>query len=735
MDKKVNVKKSIIILAAITIIVCSFMCTQELIAINYIGKEKQAEISMQAIANKKAGTSVQTDQNIQVEIMQISGEEELNETSDIYEGQGIAYTTYITNVGEEALNNVHVKATNQNAIYVDYVTREEQFVTVTKDATYIEENPELEAKEFDIEKIEPGERVTLNYQVVAKEVDGEAKLTNVLEISSDELESKTYESPQRSIKQAKIKTKIRSDYPENVAVLSKGTFHISMYVKNLSDKKIKEAILELPVTENFRVDPTRIVYIEDAKYVFMNYEDGIVRFKIEDIEPGEEQRIPLELIAASMEDEGAEAKSVTLYCQTCVNEETYISNKIYREIEQAETKIVAEQSSDWEGEEVETKDKFEIKLTVQNEGAIDANLSITDKMPKGLEIKGKASLVKGEETKEISSFNNTIMESISIKPNEKAEIIIPVEVDALKVEGDTVSNVANIKGRHIDVTTNEIAYKVTKSSAELPPAEIEIPEVKEEQGKTDIELPNTDKDPSKPSDNENKEPGKEQNTNQNSSSTNSNTSSNNQSTTSNKNEKFDLKLNKYITKIQVKDKSGVRSVSYDNQSLAKIEIAARKLSESKVTIEYKIAVTNEGNVPGYVKSIVDYIPADLTFDAKTNKGWSVGEDKNLYYNGLENQTINPGETKTVTLTLEKQMNNNNVGTTTNIAEIASATNKSSIKDTDSIPGNKKDGEDDMSKADVIISINTGKIVLYISIITIAIAILAGGIYSIKKKVL
>ena len=54
---------------------------------------------------------------------------------------------------------------------------------------------------------------------------------------------------------------------------------------------------------------------------------------------------------------------------------------------------------------------------------------------------------------------------------------------------------------------------------------------------------------------------------------------------------------------------------------------------------------------------------------------------------------------------------------------------------DSTPGNKVQDEDDMSKADIIISIATGKIIMYTSIILVVIAIIGFGIFEIKKRVL
>lgn len=198
---------------------------------------------------------------------------------------------------------------------------------------------------------------------------------------------------------------------------------------------------------------------------------------------------------------------------------------------------------------------------------------------------------------------------------------------------------------------------------------------------------------------------------------------------------FDLRLEKTVTRVTIKNSTGTRVQSYDKTQLAKIELDAKVVNNTQVNILYQIKITNEGDVSGYVNEIVDYIPSDLTFDTTLNKDWYIGSDKQLYTKQLSNQIINPGETKTVTLELNKSMNENNTGTTINIAEINKATNDLLLQDIDSIPANKVNGEDDMSKAEVIISIRTGATIWYISLAFMIIVVIGVGVYLINKKVL
>ena len=198
---------------------------------------------------------------------------------------------------------------------------------------------------------------------------------------------------------------------------------------------------------------------------------------------------------------------------------------------------------------------------------------------------------------------------------------------------------------------------------------------------------------------------------------------------------FDLKLDKSINKVEIKNATGIQIASYDKEKLAKVEIAAKQLDNSTVTVEYQIDVTNEGEIPGYANEIVDYIPSDLTFSKELNKDWNKNSDGTITNTSLKNMIINAGETKTLTLILTKKMTRNSTGTSINTAEIKKSSNDYAIEDKDSIAGNKKDGEDDMSSAQLIVSIKTGTTIAYIGLSIMLIITLGAGLYFIKEKVL
>lgn len=199
-----------------------------------------------------------------------------------------------------------------------------------------------------------------------------------------------------------------------------------------------------------------------------------------------------------------------------------------------------------------------------------------------------------------------------------------------------------------------------------------------------------------------------------------------------KTKKFDLKLDKYVSKIRVKTQKGEAVYSYNKSKLAKVEVNAKQVDGAQAYIEYTIVITNNGEIDGYARQIIDYIPEGLTLATEENKNWTM-KGSNLYNTSLTNEKIKPGETKTVTLLLRKT--GDITGTYTNTAEIGESYNEQGVDDINSTPGNQKNGENDMSTAQLIISVSTGRIFLYIVLIITIIAIIACGVCAIKKLVL
>lgn len=181
---------------------------------------------------------------------------------------------------------------------------------------------------------------------------------------------------------------------------------------------------------------------------------------------------------------------------------------------------------------------------------------------------------------------------------------------------------------------------------------------------------------------------------------------------------FDLSLEKSVTKITTQTSQKTESHNFENAKLAKTEIASKYVSGATVYIEYEMTVSNLGDVAGYAKKIVDYMPEGMSFNSalEANQGWYTGTDGNLYYTGLADTELKAGESRTIKLVLTKQMTVDNTGIVNNVAEIFEDYNIYGISDCNSTPGNQVQRENDLGSADATILIKTGEVFIHVSVI-------------------
>ena len=197
--------------------------------------------------------------------------------------------------------------------------------------------------------------------------------------------------------------------------------------------------------------------------------------------------------------------------------------------------------------------------------------------------------------------------------------------------------------------------------------------------------------------------------------------------------RFDIKLDKYISKLIVQTSNGTTTYDYENENFARVEINAKRMAGSTVIVQYTIKLTNIGDVDAYVNSLVDYAPEGLKFSSELNKDWYEA-GANLHTNALSNEPIAPGESREINLVLTKNVNAE-AELINNMAEIEDAYNIYGIEDTNSVQANKNKDENDLGSADLIIGVQTGTMFNYIALVISMLGIVGVAAYLIKKKIL
>ena len=204
---------------------------------------------------------------------------------------------------------------------------------------------------------------------------------------------------------------------------------------------------------------------------------------------------------------------------------------------------------------------------------------------------------------------------------------------------------------------------------------------------------------------------------------------------------FDLALRKWVTQAIVIE-NGEQSITntghqpYDDpEQVVKVELHRKKLNQVTVKFKYSIRVINEGEIAGYAKEVTDYVPEGLKFVLDDNPGWTDEGNNVISTRLLENTLLQPGEYADIEVTLTWINNQDNMGVMTNTAEISEDYNEYGVPDKDSTPDNKKQGEDDIDDAPVMLSISTGQMRIYFTLGFIVLITIAGGVVLIKKYIL
>ena len=188
---------------------------------------------------------------------------------------------------------------------------------------------------------------------------------------------------------------------------------------------------------------------------------------------------------------------------------------------------------------------------------------------------------------------------------------------------------------------------------------------------------------------------------------------------------FDLKLTQKVKKVTITNPNNETRVYDFDSDIVKVELSNKNLDGNTITIDYELVVTNKGKISGYVKKIMNTMPAGFDIPLNLNDGWYVKAGK-AFNEALANTEIKPGESKTIPLTLIYKANGENIGTFRNTAEIVETFNAQGLD-------NKK--ESNTASSAVTFMIASGLEAVAITGIVLAILIItAGGIVVIKKYV-
>ena len=169
------------------------------------------------------------------------------------------------------------------------------------------------------------------------------------------------------------------------------------------------------------------------------------------------------------------------------------------------------------------------------------------------------------------------------------------------------------------------------------------------------------------------------------------------------NNTFNMSLKGEVTKLKLvngDNKNDITDKKVD-KTVNKFKVSPFTSGNSNVEVEYKLKVVNEGNVPGKITKIGAYLSNDEKLVEGQN--WKLEHDGLASSRQLENEEIEPGQEKEITISIATTMDKVMDKVLSNRFEILETSNNLGAKDINSVEGNNSTNEDDNVMLDVIVN--------------------------------
>ena len=169
------------------------------------------------------------------------------------------------------------------------------------------------------------------------------------------------------------------------------------------------------------------------------------------------------------------------------------------------------------------------------------------------------------------------------------------------------------------------------------------------------------------------------------------------------NNTFNMSLKGEVTKLRLvngDNKNDITDKKVD-KTVNKFKVSPFTSGNSNVEVEYKLKVVNEGNVPGKITKIGAYLSNDEKLVEGQN--WKLEHDGLASSRQLENEEIEPGQEKEITISIATTMDKVMDKVLSNRFEILETSNNLGVKDINSVEGNNSTNEDDNVMLDVIVN--------------------------------
>ena len=424
---------------------------------NFKTPEKPAtELTLESATGNNTSAKVPT-----VTVKEVSGQKELNNGDEIYGGQTVKVILTVNNDTGADISNLHLKATQTNAVFygLRVVEGGEDTPGDMPQYTYYEEVDSITEKDFDAEVLKQGETVSYEYEFSVKPLEGQ-ETTGELEISSDNFTAQTTQLMSNPIKKAQLKLNIRYAKNEEVPLAADGKVMMYLDIENITDSDLQNIDINLPIPENTKYSDMLVIPNATAseEYDFIGNNNNNLQFKIDNLKSNQKVSI---LAGFMINDFTGDTQQLKANFTAEVNGETFISNELDKDIKPSEDlDISIKLEGSVSSKTVETGDELIYTGTITNKSDRSKQITISDYVPAAAVVKSAYVVTYGEKTPIEVNQDNTVEYTTDIQANEELQVVIETSINELNATAAIMTNkmTGTLEEQYIE--SNEVSYRL-----------------------------------------------------------------------------------------------------------------------------------------------------------------------------------------------------------------------------------------------------------------------------------
>lgn len=317
--------------------------------------------------------------SLDMNVKEILGDTELENNSDVYEGQVLRFEIEVTNNTSSDISNISVEANiPEDAVYVSRYDIYEPISEQELLDTFKEE--ERENVLFNVDTLKVNETKKMVYEIKIAETENQ-KLTSIIDLK---VNNETFKEIKidNNIKDAKITTELF--VKRSSAVIENTNFSYVYKVKNNTNESISNIKATIEIPKNIEISEYYILAsgleddINNTENATFDVNNNMVTCNVKTLESGQEARFA---IIGNIKYIESVDQEITTFANTYVGNETYKSNLSIIPIKGADVTIT--KSSPTMNQEVTNGDTITYNITVTNNSQdAESQVYIIDRLPK-----------------------------------------------------------------------------------------------------------------------------------------------------------------------------------------------------------------------------------------------------------------------------------------------------------------------------------------------------------------